>query len=135
MEQRQSRSESGYPVEGMPDGASSHATHPGFGEPSTPAFPQRSALIPGVRIPFEVEGSLRVGAQAYVLARRLVGHEELAITPGSTLADVPLAECLEFPHTLTIAATRFEERTVFCLARSEDLPRFPKHARVDLQLG
>ena len=87
------------------------------------------------RMTFEVESTMQLGEQAYVLARRLEGHDELTVTAGSTLADAPLAECLEFPHLPSASVSRFEERTVFCLARSDDLARFPKHARVELRLA
>lgn len=102
--------------------------------PFEPPRPPAAGDAPSRGVMFEVEGTLRVGPQAYVLARRLEGHDELTITPGSRLADVPLSECLELPH-LPTPATRFEERTVFCLARAEDLTRFPKRARVELVLG
>ena len=87
------------------------------------------------RMTFEVESTLQVGQQAYVLARRLEGHDEINLTAGSTLADAPLAECLDLPHLPAAAVSRFEERTVFCLASADDLSRFPKRARVELRLG
>lgn len=87
------------------------------------------------RMTFEVESTMQVDQQAYVLARRLEGHDEFNLTAGSTLADAPLAECLELPHLPSASVSRFEERTVFCLARADDLVRFPKHARVELRLG
>ena len=95
--------------------------------------PPPATASPGMT--FEVESTLQLGQQAYVLARRLEGHDVLAITPGSTLADVPLAECLELPHLPTAAVSRFDERTVFCLARVEDITRFTRRARVELRLG
>jgi hypothetical protein len=87
------------------------------------------------RMTFEVESTMQLGQQVYVLARRLEGHDELNLTAGSTLADAPLAECLELPHLPSASVSRFEERTVFCLANANDLARFPKHAHVELRLG
>ena len=117
-----------------------HAEHPAIVPPLAPPSPPlvpapaaAQASTPGVA--FEVEGTLMMGGQAYVLARRLEGHADLHVTAGATLGDVLLGDCLELPHLPAAAVTRFEERTVFCLAHAEDLPRFTRRARVELRQG
>ena len=82
---------------------------------------------------FEVDDVLRVGGQAFVLARRIDIGGTFALAEASTLGGCRVVECLDLPADLRGLPSRHDSHVIFCLADAADAARIERGAWVDLE--